>query len=135
MSHSRYVIPVMTLSFSCSSADTRKFLCANVSEEGFFAGDSWEEENCFNAYGTWVARTFGYMYLPLEYNFSGYYSYSLNIFLELGEEAILSVERTMTSYAYEDTYSYGYQYTGTWSSEGEQVNVRIEDTYVFLEMF
>ena len=134
MSHSRYVIPVMTLSFSCSSADARKFICANVSEEGFFFDDSWEEETCFDASGTWVAQTFGYMYLPVVYNFYGYYSYSLNIFLELGEDAILSVERTMNSYEYGETYSYVDQYTGTWSSEGDQVQLRIDDNYVYLEM-
>tara|TARA_B100000674_G_scaffold336019_1_gene280665 strand:- start:34 stop:495 length:462 start_codon:yes stop_codon:yes gene_type:complete len=123
----------MTLSFSCSSADTRKFICANVSEEGFFFEESWEDENCFNPSGRWVAQTFGYMYFPIEYSFYGYYSYSLNIFLDLGEEAILSVERTMNSYEYGDVYGYSNEYTGTWSSEGDQVNIRIDDN-LFLEM-
>lgn len=135
MSHARYVIPAMTLSFSCSSMDARKNLCSSITDENIFFGDNWEEENCLHPQGTWMARTFGYMEFPVSYNFYGYYNYTLNIFLELGEEAILSVERTMNSYEYGETYSDSMGYTGTWSNEGEQISVRIDDNYVVLDMF
>ena len=139
-----YVIPAVTLSFSCSSVEIAKTLCNTILSEdesnGVLWSEDWKEDNCNNPTGRWRATYFGYTDLPITYysyySYSGSYGYSnrIDIYLDLneGSNAILSVQQTFSYYDYSDVFSQ--EYAGSWSIEESNIDIYINDNYVRFDM-
>ena len=133
-----YVIPAVTLSFSCSSVNAAKTICNTLLSEdgssGILWNEEWKEDNCNNPRGRWRATYFGYTALPITYYSYSYYSdygYSnrIDIYLDLDTDAVLSVQQTFSYYDYSDVFSQ--DYVGSWSVNNSAIDIYIHNrTYI-----
>ena len=138
-----YVIPAVTLSFSCSSVEVAKTICNTILSEdesiGLIWNDDWKENNCNNPMGRWRATYFGYTEMPITYYSYAYYSsydYSnrIDIYLDIKTEsnAVLSVQQTFSYSDYSEVFSQ--DYAGTWSINESNIDIYINDNYVRIDM-